>query len=57
MSTITVQQSPEPPGDAAERRELVERMARLHRRLAALDAAARASGEELRRQRASGRRP
>ncbi|NQT53472.1 hypothetical protein HQ576_15545 [bacterium] len=57
MSTITVQQPADTPGDAAERRELVERMAHLQRRLAALDAAARASGEELRRQRASGRRP
>ncbi len=57
MKQITVQQTPPAPGDDADRRELLERIERLQRRIANMAEAAQRADGELRRQRASGRRP
>jgi len=57
MPTITIHRRSPAPSEGADTRELVERIERLQRRIAAMTAAANTTDSELRRQRAAGRRP
>jgi hypothetical protein len=57
MEPIPIHQSHSPADEALDRRELVERIERLRRHIAALAAGREAAERRLRRQRAAGRRP
>ena len=57
MSSITVHRRPPASSEEPDVRELVERIERLQRRIAAMVAATDTGDGELRRQRAAGRRP